>query len=167
MERSDPPLISVPLCEEDLWVLRLSMGGARVVTRACTLKMLEQQPLIQPRRTQLVRQYIEGMALRQGVNLSVVVEADGLQVTKDLVRRGFGATISPYSGIGADIKRGDFSGGPVRGLVISRYLVRRIDRPVTLAIAKFQEAMLETMGVLNVSDHAIRLVAANKRGGKP
>lgn len=163
MKEGDPPLISVPLCDEDLWVIQALRKGSRNTPRTYTLKMLQKQPLIQPGRSQLVRQYIESEALRQGVSLNVVVEADGLQVTKDLVRRGVGALISPYSGIGADIKRGDFSGGPVLGLAISRYLVRRIDRPMTLGIAKFQEAMLDTIQALHKSDHAIRPVSAIER----
>jgi LysR family nitrogen assimilation transcriptional regulator len=128
--------------------------------------MLEAQPLIQPRRTQLVRQYIEREALQQSVSLNVVIEADALQMTKDLVRRGLGTTITPYSGIGLDFQRGDFSGGPVQGLMLSRYLVRRMDRPMTLSIAKFQELMLNTILALHTADHAIRPIPVPKRKKK-
>ncbi|GLC97773.1 LysR family transcriptional regulator [Cupriavidus sp. TA19] len=166
MIEADPPLVSVPLCAEELWVLQPPSGRILNSPRTYTLKMLAKQPLIQPGRTQLVRQYIESVALGQGISLHIVAEADALQVTKDLVRRGVGVHISPYSGIAADIKRGDFSGGPVQGLVISRYLVRRMDRPITLGIAKFQEAMLETIQALHKSDHAIRPVTTTERKKK-
>jgi LysR family nitrogen assimilation transcriptional regulator len=87
-------------------------------------------------------------------------------MTKDLVRRGLGTTITPYSGIGLDFQRGDFSGGPVQGLMLSRYLVRRMDRPMTLSIAKFQELMLNTILALHTADHAIRPIPVPKRKKK-
>lgn len=160
MRQADPPLVSVPLCEEDLWVIQPRRMRSLNSPRAFTLKMLEKQPLIQPGRAQLVRQYIEDEASRRGVSLNVVAEADALQVTKDLVRRGIGSLIAPYSGICTDIKRDEFSGGPVRGLAITRYLVRRIDRPITLGLSKFQDMMLETIRTLHKSDRAIRPVSA-------
>jgi len=166
MTEADPPLISIPLCDEDLWFIQTPRGAPPVPAGAYTLKMLEAQPLIQPRRTQLVRQYIEREALQQSVSLNVVIEADALQMTKDLVRRGLGTTITPYSGIGLDFQRGDFSGGPVQGLMLSRYLVRRMDRPMTLSIAKFQELMLNTILALHTADHAIRPIPVPKRKKK-
>jgi LysR family nitrogen assimilation transcriptional regulator len=156
MKEADPPLISVRLCDEDLWVLLPPEDPAGAAPKTYSLKALAKLPLIQPGRNQFVREYIESEAARLGVSLNVVSEADALQVTKDLVRRGMGAHISPYSGLATEILRGDFSGGPVKGLAISRFLVRRIDRPITLGVAKFQEVMFDTVRALHATGRSIR-----------
>lgn len=163
MKEADPPLISVPLCVEELWMIQQLAKRGRSSKKVYALEMIEDLPLIQPGATQLVRQYIEGMAAKQGIRLRVVAEADALQVTKDLVRRGMGAHISPYSGVAADLERGEFSGGPVRGLEISRYLVRRIDRPIAPAVSKFQETMADTINVLHATRAAIRPVGTSAK----
>lgn len=160
MKDADFPLISIPLCVEDLWVVRPLGATGTGLSEACTLNDLAQQALIQPGPGQMVRRYLDSEASRHGVTLNVIAEADGLAVTKDLVRRGVGAHISPYSGIGADIKRGEFSGGPVKGLAISRYMARRVDRPLTIATAKFQETLLATVHTLHLTDPAIRPMTA-------
>ncbi|WP_286897050.1 LysR family transcriptional regulator [Achromobacter sp. UBA2119] len=160
MRGADFPLISVPLCVEDLWVVRPVGSKGTGESECCTLDDLAHQALIQPCSRQMVRQYLDSEASRLGITLNVIAEADGLAITKDLVRRGVGAHISPYSGIGADIKRGVFSGGPVKDLAISRYIARRVDRPLTVATAKFQEALLATVHTLHLTDAAIRPMAA-------
>jgi LysR family nitrogen assimilation transcriptional regulator len=50
--------------------------------------------------------------------------------------------------------------------MLSRYLVRRMDRPMTLSIAKFQELMLNTILALHTADHAIRPIPVPKRKKK-
>ncbi len=47
----------------------------------------------------------------------------------------------------------------MKGLFLSRYLVRRIDRPISLGITKFQEILVDTLRDLGASDRAIRLPA--------
>ncbi|MFW7347183.1 MULTISPECIES: LysR family transcriptional regulator [unclassified Pigmentiphaga] len=156
---ANPLLVSTHLCDEEFWVMMPRRRKSRHALRTYSVKELAGLPLIQPGRAQLARQHIESEAARLGVALNVTVETDAFQVIKDLVRRGVGAHISPYSGIGADIKRGDFDGGPVKGLFLSRYLVRRIDRPISLGITKFQEILVDTLRDLGASDRAIRLPA--------
>jgi LysR family nitrogen assimilation transcriptional regulator len=143
--QANPLLVATHLCDEQLWILRPPGSAPPRRGKAYAFPEIAQLPLIQPSRANTLRQMIEARAAELDLALNVVVEAEALHMIKDLVRRGVGCHVSPYSGVGADIERGDFAGGPVRGLAVSRFLVRRIDRPVSLALTRFQEILTDTL----------------------
>ena len=88
----------------------------------------------------------------------VVVEAEALSLIKDLVRRGIGSHVSPYSAVGGAVQSGEFPGGPVRDAHVVRFLAHRIDRPMSLAFARFNELLLERVrDIVQASKGAIRL----------
>jgi LysR family transcriptional regulator, nitrogen assimilation regulatory protein len=153
----DPKLASIHLCDEELWVLRQRRSRGRPAPRTCTLRELAGQPLIQTEPPHHVREYIDGEAARQGLKLNVIVETNAVQAIKDLVRQGLGAHISPCSGIGGDILQGNFDGGPVEGLLFSRYLVRRADRTPTLAMERFHELLVAALRDAPIPGKGIRL----------
>jgi LysR family nitrogen assimilation transcriptional regulator len=141
----NPLLTSIHLCDEQLWILRAHGEAGPTPHMSYTFAQIAGLALIQPSKANTLRQQLEAMAQASGLALRVVVEAESLHMIKDLVRRGVGAHIAPYSGIAPDIERAEFNGGPVQGLAVSRFLARRIDRPATLALTRFSEVLIETM----------------------
>lgn len=156
----DPKLASSHLCDEELWVLQPRRSQGQRAPRAYTLQELAAQPLIQTERPHHVREYIEGEAARRGLKLNVIVETNAVQAIKDLVRQGMGAHISPCTGISGDILQGNFDGGPVEGLVFSRYLARRADRTRTAAMTRFEELLIDALRASPIPGLGIRLPLA-------
>ena len=137
---SNPLLVARPLYEEQLWVLEANGRGAvPAAGRSYSLADVAKRPLIQPSRTNTLRLLLESRAAEAGLELNVVVEAEALHLIKELVRKGVGCHVSPYSAVSGEVGHGDFAGGPLKGLVVSRQLVRRIDRPVSAALLRFTE----------------------------
>lgn len=149
--REDNPLLfPFPLFQEQLWLLDHA-GSSRRRQRGYSLADLAGRPLIQPSRANTMRLLLEERAGEAGIELNVVVEADGIHMIKSLVAKGVGAHVSPYSAISHDIEKGDFFGGPVAGMLIERQLVRRADRPVSAALLRFQEVLLEELASAQAS----------------
>ncbi len=147
----NPLLTSRHLCDEQLWILCARGNAGQARRKSYSFRDITKMALIQPSRANTLRQLLESKAQEAGLGLNVVVEAESLHMIKDLVRRGVGAHISPYSGIAPDIERAEFSGGPVKGLSLSRFLARRIDRPATLALTRFTDVLIETMVTAHAS----------------
>ncbi len=137
---SNPLLTATPLFVEQLWVLEPNGRAASAsANRSYSLADVAKRPLIQPSRTNTLRLLLESTAAKAGLELNVVVEAEALHLIKELVRKGVGCHVSPYSAVSGEIGHGDFAGGPIKGLTVSRHLVRRIDRPVSAALLRFTE----------------------------
>lgn len=143
--QANPLLVAAHLCDEQLWILQPPGSPPPRRGRSYSFAEIARLPLIQPSPINTLRQMLESRAAQLGVALNVVVEAESLHMIKGLVRRGVGCHVAPYSGVVEDIRQGDFAGGPVRGLAVSRYLVRRIDRPMSLALTRFQEILTDTL----------------------
>lgn len=140
----NPLLVDTHLLDEQLWIIRPLGSPPPARGKSYQFAEVTSTPLIQPSRANTLRQMIEAKAAEQGVQLNVVIEAEALQCIKHLVRRGVGSHMSPFSGVVVDIERGEFCGAPIRGMKVSRHLVRRIDRPVSPALISFQKVLLET-----------------------
>ena len=131
----NPLLVSEPLYEEDVWLIsstRLLTGRSKNVR----LRDVLSRPLIQTNRSNIMREILEREAVAQGVSLNVIVEAEALTVIKQLVSRGLGSHVSPYSAVIRDVQRGDCYGAPIRGLSMSRVISYRVDRPVSRALVE-------------------------------
>jgi LysR family nitrogen assimilation transcriptional regulator len=139
-----PLLESSPLYDESLWLLgpREKQGPQR---RNFTIGDLVARPLIQTSHENTLRIMLERASKLHGFALNIVIQAEALSVIKDLVRRGVGYHVSPYSAVVGDVERGDFSGGPIRDLSISRFLVYRNDRPVTRAVSEMSKLIVEEL----------------------
>lgn len=156
---SNPLLSATPLFEEQLWLLEPAGASAkRAGRRAYGLAEVAARPLIQPSRSNTLRMLLESRALEAGLELRVVVEAEALHLIKELVRKGVGCHVSPYSAVSREVGLGEFAGGPVQGLTVVRQLVRRIDRPVSAAMLRFTETfMAELVRARRAARGAIRL----------
>lgn len=71
-----------------------------------TIADLAELPLILPSRPHSLRVLIEQVAAERGINLNIVVEADGLPTIKSLVMRGLGATLFTYVAVTNEVAAG-------------------------------------------------------------
>jgi LysR family nitrogen assimilation transcriptional regulator len=145
----NPLLATTHLYDEQIWLMEpLPADGKPRRRKRYQLADVARRALIQPSRANTLRQMLDEQAARWKLTLNVVVEAEALHLIKDLVRRGVGSHLSPYSAVVRGIERGAFIGGPVDGLSVSRFLVRRVDRPVSLALTRFQEILTARLAVI-------------------
>jgi LysR family nitrogen assimilation transcriptional regulator len=153
---SHPMLDSTLLFEEGLWLL-----GPRSdeTERSYTVRDLENRPLIQTSHRNSLRMLLERAAAAQGFALQIVIEAEALAVIKQLVQRQVGFHVSPYSALGADMDRTQFSGGPMRDMAISRHLVWRNDRPRTRAVTELNRMLVEQLRLAALVPGALIRVA--------
>lgn len=152
-----PLLGSQFLYDESLWLLgpRKPAPDRR---KKFSIRDLANLPLIQTSHENSLRILLERAARKSGFSLNLVIEAEALAVIKDLVRRGVGYHVSPYSAVAGDVKDGGFSGGPIKDLSISRYLVLRNDRPVSRAVSEMITLINEEIKkVAALSDSLIRV----------
>ena len=102
--RRSPQVRMDPLLSVDLFHMaprdHLSTSERRGSTIA--FERLLTTPLILPGRHHGLRRQLDNSARSLGGNLNVMVEVDALEVIKDLVRRGRGATVLPSGAIGKE-----------------------------------------------------------------
>lgn len=164
---SNPLLATTHLFDEALWLL--DPPGAKVPAAKRRRKSFDfaeigKRELVQPSRANTLRQLVEHEISQAGGQARVVVEAEALSLIKDLVRRGVGSHVSPYSAVGREVQSGEFPGGPVRDARVSRFMAHRIDRPMSLAFARFNEILQERLtDMAGASNGAIRMGAATVR----
>lgn len=77
-------------------------------------KELAKLPLILPSRPHSLRMLIEQLADMSGIELNIVLEADGLPVIKSLVARGLGATVLAYVAVTKEVSAGTLMAVPLR-----------------------------------------------------
>lgn len=158
---SNQLLVTTHLFDETLWLLDPPGSRTRTGMRRRLFDFTEigTRELVQPSRANTLRQLVDSEIARAGGQPKVVVEAESLSLIKDLVRRGVGSHVSPYSAVGAAVRSGEFPGGPIRDARIARYLAHRIDRPMSLAFARFNELLqARVREIAQASEGAIRLV---------
>ena len=70
-----------------------------------------------------LRKLVDDAALQRGVGLRIAVEADDLQVLKDLSMRGVGSTILPLAAVRQEVAEGRLAAAPIVDPSLSRRLV--------------------------------------------
>ena len=144
-------LVTEPLVTEIVYLISAS---ARPVLQkeTCDVRDLAGIPLVLFSRPSGSRMSIEAAAAKYEVLLDVKFEAASPDVVKDLVRRGLGYGLMPYSSIYQDVRAGELSALQCRGLELTRSLVRRADRPVFPAILAVTELIREQFRELEEED---------------
>ena len=129
-----PHLLVEPLFKEQIWLF-----GPRKVRlgRSVSLKFLSDLPLLMARRQNATRDLVERQLTEAGLRLNLVLETDSTSLMEDLIKSGVGYVTAPYFSHKDSLKSGKVSGAPIKGLAISRSLVRRKDRPQTRAMQEF------------------------------
>lgn len=141
--RGNPLLRHTPLYRESLWAFYLS--GARHPGRQSSgplrLEDLRNVELIMPGPANRLRDTLDRAIQEIGLSLNVIVQSESLAVTRVLLMRGIGVHVSPYTALEQDIVSGNLDGRQIGDLWVTRVLVRRVDRPLTLAQQKFIETL--------------------------
>lgn len=81
---------------------------------------------------------IEQVAAEKGINLNIVVEADGLPTIKSLVMRGLGATLFTYVAVTNEVAAGTLTAVTIEdpGIQWRLDIASRRDRRRTLAVSE-------------------------------
>ncbi len=137
-----PYLNTTVLFSEEIWLFGPPKGKKKG-RGAVPLGTIATLPLLLARRTQTTREIVETRMAAAGLRLNLVVETDSVQSIQELVLRGVGYTVAPYSALAACLKDGLMSGAPIKDFLIERALIRRNDRPLSRAMAEFG-ALLHT-----------------------
>lgn len=126
-----------PLLIEQLYFVPPA-SGARLGQQSVTLAEITDQPLVLPGPQQGLRQLIETAAHDQNVSLTIAVEADDFQLTKDLALKGLYGTILPLAAIQTEVAAKRLTAIPIgtpplsRQLAIARLRGRRSSHAVRL-----------------------------------
>ena len=99
--------------------------------------------LILPGPQHGLRLLVEAEARRSGQALQVAVEADDLQILKELAMRGIGATILPLAAVHEEVKVGRLAAAPIIDPHLSRKLVvaEPLGRQASNAVRRFGEVL--------------------------
>ncbi len=137
---SDRRLVSETLLEEPLVALIPASYPEDYVPT--TIAELAVYPLIMPPVGNPLRQEVESYAGREGVDLSIPVEVEGVRLIADLVANGIGIAIVPETTIPGDTSE-------MRAVPLTRFPVRR------LALVYARDARL------SLADQAVRQAVRN------
>lgn len=111
-----------PLLVENLFFVT-PPDGAPPAHHAVTFASVAGARLILPAPQHGLRQLVEAAASRAGVSLAIAVEADDLQVIRELVARRLGSTILPHAAVLPDISAGRLRAYPIIDPHLSRKLM--------------------------------------------
>lgn len=125
MSEATERLHAEPLLVERLHLVASALNGP--LPTAMTLADVAQLPLILPSRPHGLRRQLETVALRNGLTLTVKVEADGLVPIVQLVGAGIGYTVLPIPSIQQELDA---------GLLVSALIVEPgVERSLVVATA--------------------------------
>ena len=130
-----PSLILDPLVSEQVYLLS-APGDQRVPRKRAAVEDLGALPLVLFPRPAGSRMAFEHAAAAAGVGLTVAHEVQSQDVLREFVMRGLGYGLLPYSSMRGELAAKRISAVPVDGLALNRTLVRRIDHPMTPAVAE-------------------------------
>jgi len=138
-----------PLLVENLYFITQGQNRGRRQD-AVPFRELAAQKLILPGPQHGLRILIENEARRKGLNLTIPVEADALQVLKGLVAKGLGATVLPMPAVHQDVLEGKLAACSVVDPQLSRKLViaRPMGRKASLAVQRFQEVLQQEVAAM-------------------
>ncbi len=128
-------LVLDPLVSEQVYLLA-APGDRRMPRERAVVADLGDLPLVMFPRPAGSRMEFEHAAAAVGVALTVAHEVQSQDVLREFVMRGLGYGLLPYSSTRGEVLAKRISAVPVEGLVLTRMLVRRIDQPMTPAVAE-------------------------------
>jgi LysR family nitrogen assimilation transcriptional regulator len=108
-------------------------------------------PLVLFPRPSGSRMSYERAAAAAGLALTMAYEVDGQEVIKDLIARGLGFGLLPFSSIDRDVRQSRFAAVPVEELTLTRTLVGHADRPETPAVATLAEIVRDEFRALEAA----------------
>jgi LysR family nitrogen assimilation transcriptional regulator len=103
--------------------------------------------LILPESRHWIRRLIDGAAFRHGVLLDRVQQADGVALTKEMVRNGLGCTVLPLAAVRDEVARGALTFRAIEHealVTLHAIACRRLDEP-TPFVAELRGLLREVM----------------------
>jgi LysR family nitrogen assimilation transcriptional regulator len=131
----EPFLTISPLFSEKVWLF--GKAGKKKVPKVYSLEAVAKLPLLVGRGQNTTRQLVERRAALSGLSLQILLETDSVHIIEALLMEGIGYAAAPYSALMDLLKSGAVSGAPIRDLNLSRSIIRRTDRPISLAATEF------------------------------
>jgi LysR family transcriptional regulator, nitrogen assimilation regulatory protein len=150
--QSLPTIHLTPLPEEQLYLIERP-SGERPRSRTVRLSEVAAMPLVLPAKRHGLRKLLDGVAATRSLEMTSVAETDLILVQLELVERGLGATILPYSSVvdavaaGRVIARLIVSPGIVRRMLIAR----PVDRPGSALVQRFSDLIVAEVEALRES----------------
>jgi LysR family nitrogen assimilation transcriptional regulator len=147
--QSLPTIRSTPLPEEQLYLIeRPSPERAR--SRKVRFDEVTAMKLVLPAKPQGLRQLLDGAAAAKSLQLTAAAETDLVMVQLDLVERGLGATILPYSSVVDAVAAGRVSARLIVSPNITRRMViaQPVDRPGSALVQRFSDLIVAEVEAL-------------------
>lgn len=130
------PLASEALC----WV---GPPSARLdARRPVNIRRVGAQPLILTGYPNSLRVIVDRALSGAGLTVEPVMEADMVSMMLDLIRRGVGYTVLPYSAVNDQLLSHYVTAAPIRGLRIEWVIAQSRERPRTPAMLKAVETLV-------------------------
>ena len=110
-------------------------GDKLTASRTVEFAQLEGKPLVLPGTPSMVRLMLDQLAKRKGISFNIVLEADSLQIQKEIVINGFGYTILPRHAALSEIENRLLQASRIVNPTFDRTLVLTTTsaRPLSLA----------------------------------
>lgn len=122
------PLISESLC-------LVGVPGKRMAMRkSVSLKQVSNEQLILTSAPNSLRTVLDASLRSAGLVSKVAIEADTVQMTLELIRRGLGCTVLPYCAAAEPLENNQISASPVKDLRIRWVAINSGDKVVTRAL---------------------------------
>ncbi|HEX3442298.1 MAG TPA: LysR family transcriptional regulator [Pseudolabrys sp.] len=128
-----PALRIIPLVQEAMFVV--SPPGSQSGRRSIAIKELLRLPLILPSYPHYSRLILEQMAARHGIQLNVVMEADGAALTRNLIAAGLGHGVMTLPPVQKQSERGELVAVPISGRNLHSTLALTFRRDAGLSAA--------------------------------
>lgn len=163
-ENLAPGMNSVPVIEEDLFVVGLETPGREV-----ELARLQGVRLVMPARPNSVRSLLDRACAQQGIALEVVADVSSPYTMVQLARAGIGVTVLPWSMLGASAPT-ELPVARIVKPVLSRTIAvaTAIDLPQSPSLIAIRSLLMETMKGLVASSQwqGARLKASRPEGNE-
>ena len=110
-------------------------GDQLTASQTVEFAQLAGKPLIMPGAPSMVRLMLDQLAKRKGISFNIVLEADSLQIQKEVVLNGFGYTILPRHAALSEIESGLLQASRIVNPTFDRavVLVTTLAHPLSLA----------------------------------
>ncbi len=132
----DPPALddldSEPVASERLGLVSDVRTGSGDRAEAVKLRELTGLKLILPEPRHWIRRLVESAVFRRGVLLDQVQQADGVALTKEMVRNGLGCTVLPLAAVRDEVARGALTYRAIEHdplITVHAVACRRVDEP--------------------------------------
>lgn len=138
------------LLREPLYLAGPASAGFRP-DREVSIDALAERPLLLTGKPNALRLIVEDALAVAGHDLEAIVEANSARLLCELVARGQGFTVLPYSAVAESDRAGRLSIAPVAGLSVTWTLVTAPERSLSLVGRTLAELVSEVAGTLVAS----------------